>query len=92
MFGQFLCAANGQIHEFSTGPVELRIQPVKGALAFAPRLYEFGVQQQRQMGRNSRLTHARDFLQFIHRQLIPLQQRDDAQARGVGESAKRFER
>lgn len=43
------------------------------------------------MRRNPGLTHAGDFLQFIHRKFVVLQQRDDAQAGGIGQCPEGFE-
>ena len=67
------------------------VELIKGPFAFAPGFEHAGVLQQAQVGRDPGLAHARDLLQLVDGQLVRLQQRHDAQARGVGESAKDFE-
>ena len=56
---------------------------VKRPLPFATRLYQAGILQQAEVHRDARLSNAGDFLQFVHRQFVLFQQRDDAQPRRV---------
>jgi len=67
VFRQFGRAANRQPDEFSRRPVGLGIQLVKSALAVPARLNQARILKQPQVGRNSRLPHARHFLQLIDR-------------------------
>src|SRR5665213_610889 len=85
MFGQFLRAANRELDEFGGRTAGLRIQFVESPFAFAPRLDEAGILQQTEMRRDARLAEPRDFLKLVNRELVTLQQRHDAQARGVGQ-------
>ena len=73
------------------GAVRRRAELVEGALALPPGLHQAGVLQQPQMRRDARLAHPRDLLQLVDRQFVLLQQRHDAQARGVGQGAEGFE-
>ena len=82
---QFLCAADGELDEFARRAVGLQVQLVERSLALAPRLYQRAIRQQTQMRLDARLAEPGDFLQFVHGQLVALQQRDNAQPCGVGQ-------
>src|SRR5271167_2324893 len=88
VFGQFLRAANRELDEFGGRAAGLRIQFVKSSFSFAPRLHEAGILQQTEMRGNARLSEPRNFLKLVDREFIALQQRDDAQTRGVGQSSQ----
>jgi len=88
---QFPGAADRQLAELAGHGAGGRAQPVKGALAFPPGLHKAGILQQPQVGGNARLAHPGDFLQFVDGELVPLQQRDDPQAGGVGQGPEAFQ-
>ena len=92
MFVGLLRAAHGQINEVARHSIGILIEPVKRSFAFAARPQQPGVLQQTQMGGDARLPHARDFLQFVYRQFVLLQQGHDAQAGGIGQGPEGLER
>src|ERR1017187_10883265 len=55
VFGEFLRAANRELDEFAGDRVGLRIEFVKGALAFAPRFHERAIREQTEVRRDARL-------------------------------------
>jgi hypothetical protein len=91
VFGEFLRAANGELDEFAGDGIGLRVQPVKSALAVAPRFHERAIGEQAEMRGDARLAEAGDFLEFVDRQLVFFQQRDDAQPGWIGQRPQRFQ-
>ena len=87
---QLFCPADGKLDELIGKGIAAR-QLVKGALAFPPRLHQARIQQQPKVRGNARLSHTRNLLQLIDRQLVLLQQGHDAQPRRVRKSPKAFE-
>ena len=71
--------------------VRRRAELVEGAFAVPPGLHQPGILQQPEMRGDARLAHPRDLLQLVDRQFVLLQQRHDAQARGVGQGAEGLE-
>ena len=88
---QLLRAAQGELGELAHMGVGMNAQPIEGSLAFAPRLHEAGLGQQAKVRGDARLAEAADLLEFVDGKLVLLQQRDDAEARGIGEGAEGFE-
>jgi len=76
---------HGKLDEFARDGIRLRIEFVKRALALAPRFHERAVGEQAEVRGDARLAETRDFLQFVDRELVLLEQGDDAQPRRVGQ-------
>ena len=91
MFREFVRAANGELNKFVRDFIRMDIELVEGALAVAARGDEFAVREQTKMRGDARLAEARDFLQLVDGKFIAFQQRDDAEARRVGQRAERFQ-
>jgi len=56
------------------------------------RGHESGLGEQAEVRGDARLAEAGDLLEFVHGQLVLFEQRHDAQARRIGESAAGFQR
>ena len=90
MFGEFLRATDGKLDEFARDGVGLGIEFVERPFAFAPRFHERAVCEQAEVRRDARLAEPRDFLKFVDRKFVFLQQCNDAQPRLDGQRPQGF--
>src|SRR6185312_3302948 len=91
VFRHFLGAACRELDELARDVVGALVLLVEGPLSFAPRLQQAGFLQQPEVRRYPRLAQAGDLLQFVDGKLLAVEQRNNAQARRIGEGAKRFQ-
>lgn len=89
-FGQFAGALDGELGQCVGGGGGIAAEAVVGAFAVAAGFEEGGFLELAEVGGDSGLAEAGDFLEFVDGEFLVGEEGEDAEAGGVGEGAQGF--